>query len=384
MRALSYFVSSGIILIFDIIKAMNTNIKKFKYVNVFLLAILFSILSLSVIRADSHNVANLDFDFFPKFVHYQGTVTVVGQKLEDIDTGITNLKIEFISQAQNVQINGVDTPLAEGTFKFSTIFGADIPGKYHIDIGPGVPGKVIFDVYAGGIKGNESLTFLPTAADGCRLSNCMNATFNLTVDAIPRPTPTPIPPTPTPLPTVNPSLYSGQIAIGSGTVPDGIEVYAKIQDYISETVLTKDGGYSITVNPITINYVNQPIQLVIQGNESISSIPFQENQFVTGVNFLFADFELKLAEPESTPTPEPLPTPKPETIIVVATPTPSKIEPIAANKVEQEPVAPVAEGGGCSDGGGSSSISLFSVLTLGLLVVLSKRLRKPILARIRL
>ena len=240
------------------------------------------------------------------------------------------------------------------------------------------------DVYAGGIKGNESLTFLPTAADGCRMSNCMNATFNLTVDAIPRPTPTPIPPTPTPLPTVNPSLYSGQIAIGSGTVPDGIEVYAKIQDYISETVLTKDGGYSITVNPITINYVNQPIQLVIQGNESISSIPFQENQFVTGVNFLFADFELKLAEPESTPTPEPLPTPKPETIIVVATPTPSKIEPIAANKVEQEPVAPVAEGGGCSDGGGSSSISLFSVLTLGLLVVLSKRLRKPILARIRL
>jgi len=364
---------------------MNTNIKKFKYASIFLSAILFSILSFSVIRADSHNVATLDFDFFPKFVHYQGTVTVAGQKLENIDTGIANLKIEFISQAQNAKINGVDTPLAEGAFKFSTIFGADILGKYHINIGPGVPGKVIFDVYAGGIKGTESVTFLPTAADGCTLSNCMNATFNLSVDTIPRPTPTPIPPTPTPLPIVNPSLYSGQIAIGSGTVPDDIEVYAKIQDYISETVTTKDGGYSITINPVTINYVNQPIKLVIQGNESISSVPFQENQFITGVNFLFADFELKVSEPptatpEPAATPEPLPTPKPETIIVVATPTPSKIEPIA----KVEPVAPVAEGGGCSDGGGSSSISLFSVFILGLLVILSKRFRKPILARIRL
>ena len=363
---------------------MYINIKKFKYSIFFLSLALFTVLSLSVIKADSHNVANLDFDFFPKFVHYQGTVTVAGQKLENIDTGISNLKIEFISQAQNVQIKGVDTPVPEGTFKFSTIFGADIAGKYHIDIGPGVPGKVIFDIYAGGVKANESLTFLPTAADGCRLSNCMNATLDLTVPTIPRPTPTPIPPTPTPLPTVNPSLYSGQIAIGSGSVPDGIEVYAKIQDYISETVLTEDGGYSITVNPGTINYLNQPIKLVIQGNESITSVAFQENQFVTGVNFLFADFEIKASEPDPTPTPEPLPTPKPETIIVVATPTPSQVDSIAVTKVDEEPAAPVAEGGGCSDGGGSSSISLFSALILGLLIILSRRIRKPILARIRL
>ena len=83
---------------------MDIHIKKFKYATFFLSAVLFTVLSLSVIRADSHNVANLDFDFFPKFVHYQGTVTVAGQKLENIDTGISNLKIEFISQAQNVQI----------------------------------------------------------------------------------------------------------------------------------------------------------------------------------------------------------------------------------------------------------------------------------------
>jgi len=363
---------------------MDINIKKFKYVSILISAMLLSILSFSVIRADSHNVANLDFDFFPKFVHYQGTVTVAGQKLENIDTGISNLKIEFISQAQNIKIKGVDTPVPEGTFKFSTIFGADVPGKYHIDVGPGVPGKVIFDVYAGGVKGTEPVTFLPTAADGCILSNCMNATFDLIVDTIPRPTPTPIPPTPTPLPTVNPSLYSGQIAIGSGSVPDGIEVYAKIQDYVSETVVTENGGYSITVNPGTINYLNQPIKLVIQGNESITSVGFQENQFMTGVNFLFADFEIKASKPDPTPTPEPLPTPKPETIIVVATPTPSKIEPIAATKVDVQPVAPVAEGGGCNDGGGSSSVSLFPLLVLGLLIILPKRFRRPILGHIRL
>ena len=103
-----------------------------------------------------------------------------------------------------------------------------------------------------------------------------------------------------------------------------------------------------------------------------------------GVNFLFADFEIKASEPDPTPTPEPLPTPKPETIIVVATPTPSKVDSIAVTKVDEDPVAPVAEGGGCSDGGGSSSISLFSALILGLLIILSRRIRKPILARIRL
>ena len=365
---------------------MYINIKKFKYTTFFLAAALFTVLSLSVIRADSHNVANLDFDFFPKFVHYQGTVTVAGQKLENIDTGISNLKIEFVSQAQNVQIKGVDTPVPEGTFKFSTIFGADIPGKYHIDIGPGVPGKVIFDIYVGGIKATESLAFLPTAADGCMLSNCMNLTFNLVVNTIPRPTPTPVPPTPTPLPVVNPSLYSGQIVIGSDIVPDGVKVYAQIQDYISDVVETKDGKYSVSINPITINYVDQPIKLVIQGNDSITTVPFKPNQFISDANFLFPAFEIKetVAPTPVPPTPEPLPTPKPETIIVVATPTPSEVEPLSANKVEDAPVAPVAEGGGCSGGGGASSISLFSIFVLGLLISLSSRFRKPILARIRL
>ena len=56
----------------------------------------------------------------------------------------------------------------------------------------------------------------------------------------------------------------------------------------------------------------------------------------------------------------------------------------AGATTDEEPVAPVAEGGGCSDGGGSSSISLFSALILGLLIILSSRFRKPILARIRL
>ncbi len=365
---------------------MNIKTYKFRYLSALISIVIFSIFAINI-SADNHTTApNMDFNFLPEFVHYQGTVTVIGQKLENIDTGISDLKVEFISQAQSINMDGKSTTLEEGHFKFSTVFGADIPGKYHIDVGPGVPGKVIFDIYVGGIKATESLAFLPTAADGCMLSNCMNVTFNLVVNTIPRPTPTPVPPTPTPLPVVNPSLYSGQIVIGSDIVPDGVKVYAQIQDYISDAVETKDGKYSISINPITINYVDQPIKLVIQGNDSITTVPFKPNQFISDANFLFPAFEIKetVSPTPVPPTPEPLPTPKPETIIVVATPTPSEVEPLSANKVEDAPVAPVAEGGGCSGGGGASSISLFSIFVLGLLISLSSRFRKPILARIRL
>mgnify|MGYP003329030645 CR=1 FL=1 len=61
-----------------------------------------------------------------------------------------------------------------------------------------------------------------------------------------------MPPTPTPIPTVNPSFYSGQIIVGSSVVPDGIEVFAKINDYISEIVKTSEGRFTISINPKTI------------------------------------------------------------------------------------------------------------------------------------
>ena len=58
-------------------------------------------------------------------------------------------------------------------------YGDPIEGKYHIDIGPGVPERTKFDVYVAGVKSNESIIFDPTPENGCPVSNCFNRTFNL-------------------------------------------------------------------------------------------------------------------------------------------------------------------------------------------------------------
>ena len=312
------------------------------------------------LNADSHT-PNMNFNFLPKFVHYQGSVFVNGKSLSELETGIDFIEVKFINQKQIVKVDGKQVEVDEGQFVFTTYYGDPIEGKYHIDIGPGVPERTKFDVYVAGVKSNESIIFDPTPENGCPVSNCFNRTFNLVIDTIPTPTPTPIPPTPTPIPTVNPSFYSGQIIIGSSAIPDGIEVFAKINDYISEIVKTSDGKYTIQVNPKTLNYVGQKIFLVIQGNESLTSIPFSPDEFISDANFLFNDFELI----------DPAPTPEPEKIIVVATATPEVQE---ISSISEDPVSLEGDGG-CS-GGGSSKISIYSVLMTLLLLFIFKRSKR--------
>ena len=311
------------------------------------------------LNADSH-VPNMNFNFLPKFVHYQGSVFLNGKSLSELETGIDFIEVKFINPKQSVKIDGKQVEIDEGQFQFTSYYGDPIEGKYHIDVGPGVPERTKFDIYVAGVKANESIIFDPSPENGCPVSNCFNRTFNLVINTIPTPTPTPVPPTPTPIPTVNPSFYSGQIIVGSSVVPDGIEVFAKINDYISEIVKTSEGRFTISVNPKTINYVGQNIYLVIQGNESLTSIPFSPDEFINDANFLFDNFEINL--PQSIPTPEP------EKLIVVATATPETQD-------ISEPISLEGDGGGCS-GGGSSKISIFSVLTSLMLVAIYKRTRK--------
>ena len=311
------------------------------------------------INADSH-VPNMNFNFLPKFVHYQGSVFLNGKSLSELDTGIDFIEVKFINQKQSVKVNGKQVEIDEGQFTFSSYYGDPIQGKYHIDVGPGVPERTKFDVYVAGVKANESIIFDPTPENGCPVSNCFNRTFNLVIDTIPTPTPTPVPPTPTPIPTVNPSFYSGQIIVGSSSVPDGIEVFAKINDYISEIVKTSDGKFTISVNPKTINYVGQDIFLIIQGNQSLTSIPFSPDEFINDANFLFDKFEIIM--------PQNIPTPEPDKLIVVATATPE-------TNISSESMSLEGDGGGCS-GGGSSKISLFSVLTSIMVIAIYKRTRK--------
>jgi hypothetical protein len=302
----------------------------------------------------------MTFNFLPKFVHYQGSVFLNGKSLSELETGIDFIEVKFINQKQSVKVNGKQVEIDEGQFLFSSYYGDPIEGKYHIDVGPGVPERTKFDVYVAGVKANESIIFDPTPENGCPVSNCFNRTFNLVIDTIPTPTPTPVPPTPTPIPTVNPSFYSGQIIVGSSSVPDGIEVFAKINDYISEIVKTSDGKFTISVNPKTINYVGQDIFLIIQGNQSLTSIPFSPDEFINDANFLFDKFEIIM--------PQNIPTPEPDKLIVVATATPE-------TNISSESMSLEGDGGGCS-GGGSSKISLFSVLTSIMVIAIYKRTRK--------
>jgi len=319
----------------------------------------FNVLSLN---ADSHT-PNMNFDFLPKFVHYQGEINVNGKSLSEVETAIDFIEVIFINQKQTVLIDGKQIEIEEGQFEFQTFYGDPINAKYHIDIGPGVPDETKFDIYIAGVKANEFIVFNPTPKGGCPVSNCFNRELNLTIDTIPTPTPTPIPPTPTPIPTVNSSFYSGQIIIGSSPVPDGIDVFAKIEDYISDVVVTSEGRYTINVNPKTVNYVGQKIYLIIQGNQSITSIPFNPDEFISDANFLFENFELKVEEAS-------IPTPEPERIIVVATPTPE------IQKTQMNIEGTDNDSGGCS--GGSSSISIFSILISILVLMLYKRSRKEL------
>ena len=347
---------------------MNSFIKKFSLF-LFFIAL---VVNPFTINADSH-VPNLNFNFLPKFVHYQGAINVNGKSLSELQTGIDFIEVKFINQKQFVSLDGKQVEIDEGQFSFTTYYGDPIEAKYHIDVGPGVPETTIFDVYVAGVKAKETIKFDPTPEGGCPVSNCFNRTFDLNIDTIPTPTPTPIPPTPTPIPTVNPSFYSGQIIIGSSPVPEGIQVFAKINDYISEIVQTVDGRYTLSVNPKTLNYVGQDIYLVIQGNQSLTSIKFSPDEFISDANFLFPDFEIEipLSEDES----EPIPTPEPEKIIIVATPTPTTEVQNNSLSSDETIMTENQEGGGCS-GGGSSKISIFSVLTSIFLLFTFRKSRK--------
>ena len=343
-----------------------TSNKLINRISIFAISSLVFLLALSnfdnLVLANTHTPVSMEFNFLPDFVHYQGTVTSNNVPLEDIDTGVDPLLVIFSSQEQTIEVSSKPVNIANGQFEFSTTFNDPIPGKYHIDIGPGVPHRVVFDVYVGGQKARGALTFDPKPIGGCKIPNCFNVTHNLELDMDPFPTPTPVPATPTPIPSVNPSLYSGEIRIGSSLIPDNVEVFAVLADYESVKIKTKDGRYDIQLNPGTSNYIGVEFYLVIQGSESLTRYKFEPNQFTKDTNFLFPQIDL-IIEEEIEPVlledvvKEP---------IVVATPTSTAMPEI----IEEEAVMNVAttEGGGCgSDGGGNSSVSIFSIL-IGLLI----------------
>ena len=99
----------------------------------------------AILNADSH-IPNMNFNFLPKFVHYQGSIFVNGKSLSELQTGIDFIEVKFINQKQSVKVDGKQVEIDEGQFQFTSYYGDPIEGKYHIDVGPGVPEKTNFDV----------------------------------------------------------------------------------------------------------------------------------------------------------------------------------------------------------------------------------------------
>ena len=68
--------------------------------------------------------------------------------------------------------------------------------------------------------------------------------------------------------TISPSIYSGSVTIGDNPAPDGLTVVARINDYESDGVVTKNGRYSfLIVLPPTIDYFIETITFHIPEHE---------------------------------------------------------------------------------------------------------------------
>ena len=121
--------------------------------------------------------------------------------------------------------------------------------------------------------------------------------------------------------TVSPTIYSGSVTIGNNTAPDGLTVVARINDYESNGVVTKNGRYNfLIVSPPTSQYFIETITFHIPEY----NIQAKETDIFRGNT---AQFEKALTFPAVEGlAPGPTPTPGPA---ATATPSPVPTKPVA-------------------------------------------------------
>ncbi len=225
--------------------------------------------------------------------------------------------------------------------------------------------------------------------------------FHLTFPNLPLPTPTPTA-TPTETPTITPtpevalpSVYSGDIAISNGLVPEGAELVARMGEYVTFPAVIQDQTYqNLIVDPGDISLVGSGIEFFLNGEKAQTSHIYRNAARERDFTLVFAPL------PTPTPTLTPVvptatkvpPTATAVAVIEVATATPTSApEPTATNA--PVPVAPASTsvppanastsvkkegGGGCggsSDGTLSSSTASLALILLpfGLRAVLRRR-----------
>lgn len=130
-----------------------------------------------------------------------------------------------------------------------------------------------------------------------------------------------------------PAVYRGTVTVAGGPAPDGFNIYARIDDYQSQSVQTEGGRYNILTvappapsqpfarNPYTgktINFYLDGVQAEQTDTYNPGGIPLTKDLNLTFPNL-----------PVPTPTPTPIPTNTPiPTPTVPATATPSVANPM--------------------------------------------------------
>ena len=134
----------------------------------------------------------------------------------------------------------------------------------------------------------------------------------------------------------SPNIFSGKVFIAGNPAPDGIEIFARVDDYQTNVprpgqterliVLTKGGKYGspvqVVLQPLNDTYVGKTITFYATlGFEEIRAA--ETAVFKSGLQ-LNTNFDLNFpAAPPGEPTPTPTPTPT-----ITPTPTPTPILPI--------------------------------------------------------
>lgn len=149
--------------------------------------------------------------------------------------------------------------------------------------------------------------------------------------ATPTATPT-LTPTPTATPVIlKPSFYEGRAIAQSQPVNDGIEIYAKVGDYVSDPAIVLDGNYFLTVDPVDQKYFELKVEFYIANIKAIQSEPFASDIYKSDFLLVFPSVPASTPVPTNTPTPSPVPTVAPTATLV-----PTKVPPTSTPTAEPD------------------------------------------------
>lgn len=212
------------------------------------------------------------------------------------------------------------------------VTGAVSSGRYvGLQIGPQTAneGGTIEFWLDGQVKAKQTEFFGPRipepdgrACAGCPWSLPILRSFDLTFDTAPVATPTPtFTPTQTPTPTstpvvLAPTFYSGRAIAGNANPPDGTEIFARIDDYLSGATTIQGGRFEIFIDPVLEKYKGKPVEFFIGDLKARQTPTFIGGQTISDLNLGFP------ALPTPTPTPTPTETPTP-TATPTSTPSPT-------------------------------------------------------------